>query len=60
MYMANVSPNRKVPNINYIPLVRVGARVRSVGVRVGSVGVRVGSMRDFEYQHVGIGNAKIA
>ena len=39
MYMANTSPNAKVPSANYIPLARVGARMGSVGVHVGSVGV---------------------
>ena len=50
--------NPHVPNVSYIPLAHVGARVRSAMLCVGSAMFCVGSMRLFRYQHVGIGNAK--
>ena len=39
---AQWEPNTGIPNANYIPLARIGARI---GARVGSMGARVGSMR---------------
>ena len=48
VYMANGSPNARVPKATYIP-----------PACVASLGLHVWSARLFRYQHVGIGNAKV-